>query len=315
MCESNSRCFKLIAIGLWAWFGCLPMAIAADIELQDCVVRFASAVKVPALVTGRVAEVKVKLNDVVEKDAAIARLDDRGLLIQRRAAMLRVDAARLETADQIELKYAETALAETEAELDTSRSIQRDVSGAIPLSQIRRLRLAVERGRLEVEQAKKRQKQALTELGLRETDLSVLDDQLRHLHIESPINGIVLEVAHSAGEWIERGQPIATIAQIDRLHVHALASSQQIPPRVCRGLPVSVHWIDAASGVEQSLRGKVLSVDPQMLPGGKFRLHAEIVNEADEQHRSQWKLTPGTDIRMKMYVSEAQKVAVTVTAR
>ncbi len=198
-------------------------------------------------------------------------------------------------------------LAEAQAELDTSQSIQRDVSGVIPLSQMRRLRLTVERGGLEVARAKKRHKQAQVELELREADLSLLDDQLRNLHTESPIDGIVLEVARSAGEWIEKGQPIATVARIDRLHVHALASSEQILPCACRGLPVSVHWVDAATGSEQSLRGKVLSVDPQMLPGGRFRLHAEIVNEPDQQDETQWKLTPGTKIRMKMYVSVASR--------
>ncbi len=311
MKEASRKTAVMIAIGICISLGNLAFTFSADIELEDCVVRFAEEVKVPALESGRVAQVLVKLNDVVEKDAPIARLDDRGLLIQRRAAMLRVSAARNETSDQVELKYAETALAEAEAELETSRSIQRDVSGAIPLSQLRRLRLAVDRGILEVARAKKRQKQALIELELRETDLSVLDDQLRHLHIESPINGVVLEVARAAGEWIEKGQPIATVARIDRLHVHALVSNQQILPTACRGLPVSVHWIDAASGREQSLRGKVLSVDPQMLPGGRFRLHAEIVNEA-EQDESQWKLTPGADIRMKMYPSNAQQVAGTL---
>jgi multidrug efflux pump subunit AcrA (membrane-fusion protein) len=297
------RRLPLVLMLLW----CVTKAMAGDIELQDCVVRFADEVEVPALETGRVAEVPVKLNDVVEKGDALARLDDRGVLILRRAALLRVDSARSDAIDAIELRYAETALAEAQAELDTSRSIQRDVSGAIPLSQLRRLRLAVERGGLEVARTQKRQKQARVELELRETDVSVLDEQLRNLHCESPIDGIVLEVARSAGEWIEKGQPIVTVAQIDRLHVHALASSKQVAPAACRGLPVSVHWNDAATGAQQSLRGKVLSVDPQMLPGGRFRLHAEIINETDESDPHQWKLTPGTEIRMKMYVSVASR--------
>ncbi len=110
--------------------------------------------------------------------------------------------------------------------LETSRSIQNDVRGAVPLSQVRKLKLAVERGELEVAQAKKRGKRAEVEVDLREADLSVIDDQLRHLHVESPISGVVLEVNRSAGEWIEKGDPIATIGRIDRLHVHALLNSE-----------------------------------------------------------------------------------------
>ncbi len=277
----------------------------AEVEVQECVVRFAQEVKVPALETGRVSEVTVAPNDMVEARVPIAKLDDRSLLIGRRAAQLRRDSAKSDASDDVELRYAELALAEARAELETSRLIQSDVLGAVPRSQVRKLKLAVERGELEVAQAKKRGKRAEVEAELREADLSVIDDQLRNLYAESPISGIVLDVTRSAGEWIERGDPIATIGRIDLLHVHALLNSERISPAACRGLPVSVHWTDPSDGVERSLRGKVLSVDPQMLPGGRLRLHAEIVNRTVENDRTQWLLRPGAEVRMKVYTSVA----------
>lgn len=299
----STFCRIIVLAGVFG--ACATSVIGKEIELDDCVVRFAKQVQVPALETGRVAEVSVKVNDAVQSGDPIARLDDRTLLIRRRAATLKLKTARSEAVDDLELRYAETALAETQAELDTSRSIQRDVSGAIPLSQLRRLHLAVKRGELEVSRAKKRQKQAQVDLELLEADLSLLDQQLRNLHAGSPLDGIVLQVGKFTGEWIEKGQPIATIARIDRLHVHALADGREITPQACRGLPVSVHWVDPATGKTQSLRGKVLSSDPQMLPGGRFRLHAEIVNQPDSRDPTQWILVPGTEIRMKMYLGVA----------
>ena len=277
---------------------------AAEVDVQECVVRFAQEVQVPALETGQVAEVTVAPNDMIEAGAPIAKLDDRSLLIRRHASMLRRDLAK-DALDDLELKYARLALAEAKVELETSRSIQNDVRGAVPLSQIRKLNLAVERGELEVEQAKKRRRRAEVELDLREADLSVMDDQLRHLHVESPISGVVLEVNRSAGEWIEKGDAMATVARIDRLHVHALIDSEQISPAACRGLRVSVHWTDPSDGVERSLNGKVLSVDPQMLPDGRVRLHAEIVNGTVKNNRSQWLLRPGAEVRMRVYTSVA----------
>jgi len=278
----------------------------AGTEVQDCVVRFAQEVQVPALETGRVAELFVAINDTVDVGAVIARLDDRSMLIRRRASMLRLNAAETIAADDVELRYAELALAEAEAELDMSRSIQNDVRGAVPLTQVRRLKLAVERGQLEVAQAKKRIRQAELDVQLREADLAMLDDQLKNLHIESPIGGVVLEVTRSPGEWVEKGEAIATIARIDRLHVHALVDSERISPAICRGLPVSVGWTDSVSGQQRSLRGKVLSVDPQMLPGGRFRLHAEIINRAQPNDPTQWLLQPGAEVKMKVFVSVAK---------
>jgi multidrug efflux pump subunit AcrA (membrane-fusion protein) len=275
--------------------------MADGIEVQDCAVRFAAEVDVPALTTGRVAEVNVAPNDTIELGAPVARLDDRSLLIRRRAAQLRYDNAKADSEDDVEIQYATVAKAEAEAELDVSRSIQKDARGAVPLTRMRQLRLAVERGQLEVAQAKKRLKLAEVEAGLREADLAVIDDQLRNLHVESPIGGVVLEVDREAGEWIEKGATLATIGRIDRLHIHALLSSEKIAPSQCRGLLVSVHWKDPTDGKEKSLRGKVLSVDPQMLPGGRFRLHAEIVNRRVDNTADQWQLNPGTEVRMKVF--------------
>ncbi|WP_165440777.1 HlyD family secretion protein [Rubripirellula amarantea] len=276
------------------------------VEVDECLVRFAKEIQVPALATGRVDQVMVQKNDFVETGSPLARLDDRALLIRRRTAQLRVTSAREQSSDEVEIKYAEVALAEAQAELDNSRSIQNDVRGAIPLTQMRRMRLAVERGELEVTQAKKRKLRAELEVQLREADLSEIDDAIGHLHTDSPIDGIVLEITRAAGEWIETGETIAQIGKIDRLHVHALVRGDKLSPTQCRDLPVSVHWTDPSNGKNHSLRGHVLSVDPQTLPGGRFRVHAEIKNtrssgSASDQHQS-WLLTPGTPVSMKLYV-------------
>jgi multidrug efflux pump subunit AcrA (membrane-fusion protein) len=274
------------------------------VEVSDCVVRFADEVDVPALETGRVAEVSVRQNDPVKAGDAIARLDDRSLLIRRRSAQLRLGSAQSDAQDDVEIRYAEVALQEAEAELETSRSIQNDVRGAVPLSQIRKLRLAVERGRLEVSQAKKRTQRAQTEALLREADLAEIDDQLSKLHTDSPIDGVVLEVMRSAGEWVNKGEAVATVGRIDRLHVHALVASEAIAPASCRGLPVSVTWTDDATGQSQTLRGQVLSVDPQTLPGGRFRLHAEITNGLRPGAAAdRWLLQPGAPVRMTIYTA------------
>ena len=97
----------------------LGRSLAAEnstIEVTDCVVRFAEEVHVPSVESGRVAAVNVKLNEPIDNNAIIARLDDRTLKIRHRASTLRLDHARRTAMDDVELRYAETALAEAEAE-------------------------------------------------------------------------------------------------------------------------------------------------------------------------------------------------------
>jgi multidrug efflux pump subunit AcrA (membrane-fusion protein) len=280
----------------------VPAATDGTIEVQDCVVRFASEVSVPALESGRVDQVLVAINEPIREGMVIARLDEQTLAIRRRAALLRLNAARHEAGDDVELQYAKTALSEAQAELDMNRSIQNDVRGAIPMTQMRRLRLAVERGELEIAQAEKRREQAEMEAQLREADLAMIEWQRSQLQIDTPLDGVVLEVTRAAGEWIERGQPIATVARIDRLRVQALVDSRRLAPSRCRGLDVTVHWNDPKNDRPRSLRGNIRSVDPQMLPGSRFRLHAEVVNQPDENDPSQWQLKPGVPVRMKIHL-------------
>ena len=276
-------------------------SIGVGIEVQDCTVRFAREVKVPALETGPVASVSVRLNESVKQGDPIARLDDRSLLIRRQASQLRRDTAYQESNDVNEIEYAETVLKQAEAELGSNRSIYDDVPGAVRMTDVFRLQLAVERGELEILQAKKRHRVAKVEAELRQAELSLIDDQLRNLHIDSPLDGVILEVMRSAGEWIQKGEPIATIGQIDRLHVRALLQTDLLAPEDCPSLPVSVHWVDPTTRKPHSLRGKVLSVDPQVISGGQYiRIHAEIENLRSPDG-SQWQLRPGTAVRMKVY--------------
>lgn len=273
------------------------------VQAAQCHVRFSKEVQVPALETGQVAEVNVALNDAVDAGAPIARLDGSSLLVLQRKGRARRDQARRDAQDLTSIRHAEISLRYAETELETSRSIQNDVRGAIPRRQVQMLKLAVELAQLEVDKAQTDQERARTEVELREAELSVIDKQLRNLQALSPIGGIVLDIMRSEGEWIEKGQTIATIGRMDRLHVRALLSSKQISPAQCRGLPVSVHWMDANTNQPRALRGRVLSVDPQMLPDGQFRLHAEIVNQRDSGNQDHWQLQPGAAVQMKVYVN------------
>ena len=296
-----------IVVVLQFFIGGADSSCAAQqtIEVTDCIVRFADEVDVPAIQAGRVAEIMVNLNDHVEFNASLARLDDRSVRIRLRTSELRLKHAEREANDDVELRYAETALAEAKAEHDSSRSIHKDVSGAVPMSHLRRLRLAVERGELEVALAKKRRIESQMQVELRQADLSILEDEANNLLLTSPLSGTVIELAHSEGEWIEKGEKFCTVGRMDRLRISALVHQDVLARETCKGVPVSVHWDDQL-GVEKSLRGKVLSIDPQMLPGGRYRLHAEIVNRRLSNEDTSWMLLPGMNVRIKVDVSGAR---------
>lgn len=277
-----------------------PLDETSAIVVQDCVVRFAEEVNVPSTEAGMIAEQTATTGASIRWGDSIARLDDRSLKIRSRAASLRLESAMQQIADDIELRYAETALQEAQAELDASRSVYQDSAGAIPLTTMRRLRLGVERAELDVNRAKKAAEQAKIEVDLRTADLSLIEDTLRRLHIQSPLSGVVLEVFRHRGEWVAAGEPIVRIARLDRLDVHALLSAEQLPPQLCRDQTVVVRWTDPTNKQELLLRGRVTAVQPQRLAGARYRFQANVENQKTSDGRD-WALYPGTEVKMFVY--------------
>jgi multidrug resistance efflux pump len=207
-------------------------------------------------------------------------------------------------------------LAEAEAELDDSRAASERVNGAVARNQIRRLNLAVERAELELARAEKQRLHAQIEIQLRAADLAGIAHELSQLQCVSPIDGIVLTVHRSLGEWVKAGDPIVTLADAAVLHLHALVSADELDPAQCVGLPITVDWKYESNSSQvnssQSLRGKILSVDPTRLPGNRFRLHAEVANRRNVIDSTKpleadgWQLVPGMEVSMRIHRSDAE---------
>lgn len=277
-----------------------PLDPKLGVAVQDSAVRFAEELNVPSTESGLIALVNVTVGQAVAVGDAIGRLDDRSLKIRNRAAQLRLSAAQEQVSDDLELRYAETARAEAIAELEASRSIYNESSGAVPLSNLRRLKLAVERAELEVARAQKAARQAQIEIDLRAADLAIIDDTMRRMQLISPISGVVLQVFKQRGEWVASGEAVVRLARLDRLQVQALMSAEQCSPNDCMGHPVSVSWVDPVGGQKRHLRGRVTAVQPQRLAGGRYRIQAEIVNVRGGDGKG-WLLHPGTEVEMTVY--------------
>ncbi len=277
-----------------------PLDASGAVAVQECAVRFAEELNVPSTEAGLIAELHVSVGQTIALGDELARLEDRSWKIRSRAATLRLAAAQQQVADDLELRYAEAARSEALAELETNRSIYNESSGAVPLSNLRRLKLAVERAELEVARAKKNTKQAEIEVDLRAADVAVIEDTLRRLRLLSPLTGVVLQTFKQRGEWVASGETVLRLARLDRLQVDALLSGDQLAPHECLDQRVSVSWIDPVNRQPHHLRGRVVAVQPHRLAGGRYRIQAEVVNQRTPGGRD-WMLHPGTEVEMSVY--------------
>lgn len=279
-------------------FGQVP--VESGVPVEDCVVRFAEEVNVPAVETGILESVVAKLNQTIAAGDLLAQQKSDQVNLQLRIATLQKKAAEERLSDDLELQYARTAQAEAEAELASHRAIYEETAGAVSRNSIRKLELAVRRTELQVQQEQKRRRLAQVELDLRQADIQKLELNAERLKVHSPLPGVVSEVFRRSGEWATAGDPIVRIARLDRLHAHCLLTVDKLSPRRCYGQPVTVRWQDPEG--ERELRGRVISVDPELLTLGRYRLHVEIENVRDGQH---WRLLPGTEVQMTVHPSAA----------
>ena len=87
--------------------------------------------------------------------------------------------------------------------------------GAISRAEMERLELEYDRSVLAEEQAEHESVINNLNAGLRASELELAQMQLKNRKIHSPLDGQVVEVAVEVGEWVDEGQPVARVVNVD----------------------------------------------------------------------------------------------------
>jgi multidrug resistance efflux pump len=118
--------------------------------------------------------------------------------------------------------------------------------------------------------------------------------KLEDLELRAPFSGTVSEVNVRLGEWVNPGQPVLVIANLDDLQVETTDLNEIDAARVKAGNPVIVTF-DALPGVE--VKGVVKSISPKASEGSGVNYTAVItLDEIPELLR--WGMTAFVDIEV-----------------
>jgi macrolide-specific efflux system membrane fusion protein len=148
-----------------------------------------------------------------------------------------------------------------------------------------RLQLAVERTRLEIEQAQHVLSVARLTTELKKNAVATATRRLERLTIRAPIDGLVAQVYRRHGEWVEPGQQVVRILRIDRLRAEGFVTASQLDDLPV-GSPVELLVKRDNERVEAFL-GTLVHVSPEIDPvNNQVRIWAEVDNAA-------MKLKPG----------------------
>jgi RND family efflux transporter MFP subunit len=241
----------------------LAVSSPASAEEFDCVIDPTVVVRIGSPVSGLLESVRVRRGDVVEKGQEIARVSSD--VEQATVELLSEQAAsRAEIEAQItRSKLARNRLARTRELADQNVTSKDRLEEAIAEFEVvqRELALAEMRNRvagLELERARK-----------------MVDQRT----IRSPIDGVILDRALFSGEFLDQDGHVATIAQLDPLHVEAFLPVSQFG-KIQIGTPAQVT---PAEPIKGTFTATVTVIDRVFdAASGTFGVRSELDN-ADHQ--------------------------------
>ncbi len=244
---------------------------------------------------------------VVQQEEILFTLDRRLLKNDLAAAEAALEAARLESDLDSELRNAELTAEIRHAELRRGVAANRSYELAVSPAELQRLRLLAEQADLGIRQTTHRQailrqtyaeKLALTEIARQ---------RLRRAEIKAKLSGIVVEVYVRSHQWVSEGEPLARVINVERLRFEALVDYRQ-----AAGLrtgtkvtfsPIAKEAIETIPPEESNAStnladgtspGRITFVSPEINPVTKqVRVHAEIENR-------QQPLLPGMSGRLTL---------------
>lgn len=280
----------LLIVLLAAWGPAAPPA--APIVIDDVFLTLIADVAVPAPETGVLLEVLAKTGENVKRGDLIARVDDSKVKLTEVRALTELSRLQREADNDLKVKLAsknhEAAVAELNRAMETEKRLPKSVSK----TEFDRLRLASEKAELEIAQATFDVEMAKFAVKAGEDDLRMAQLNVGRRRVLAPLDGVVVEVKHRMGEWVEAGQPVARIVQLERLRAEGFLAAG-LATAAIKGLAVRVD-VRFADDRTESFAGEIVFVSPEIHPvNGKVQVWAEVENR-DEL------LRPGLSVTMTM---------------
>ena len=127
--------------------------------------------------------------------------------------------------------------------------------------------------------------------------------EMEDCHVAAPWAGVVVERYRRAGEWVQQGEPILRMVQMDKLRVEGFLKLEDFAPLEVDGAEVTVTF-ELTRGRVETRKSHIAVVSPEV-SGGEFRVIAYVDNELESNLRGkkQWLLRPGMMAQMTIVLS------------
>ena len=239
-------------------------------------------------------KIPVREGQEVTAGELLAQIDDAIPLMQYNVALFKLEVAKKQASDDIDVRFATAAEAVARAEYQLAVESNRKVEGTVPQAKVRELLLDERKMELSIEKAQKDMDVAELQAQVAENELKAAKVNLEHRRMLAPLDAVVVELSRHEGEWAQEGDPIMRLVRIDRLRVEGFLNAKDYENAEIQGRPVSVE-VKLARGQTQTFPGKIVYVKPLVEAGNEFLVRAEVQNRKEN---GAWVLRPGLNAEM-----------------
>lgn len=253
---------------------------AAEYKLRGAFIKLKKDIAVPARSKGVINKLSVQKGSLVGTDAVMGTLNDIEAKANVVFAQAQLDSANLQATIDVGVRVANAGAKAAQAEYDAMVEANRRTPGAFSAADVRRAQFQAERADLQIENEQFNMKIASFTVGTRGAQLDIANEVLRHHQIVSPLDGVVVEIARHPGEYVQEGETILRVVQMDVLTVSGFLNvkTDGRPPLKDHVVTITV---EADKGKTATLEGRVTFISPVPLQDGDYRVEAEFQNQYD----------------------------------
>lgn len=229
---------------------------------------------------GIVEKICVSVGDTIEAGDTVAILDRKIFAAEVSAATNELAAANEEAKNEIDLEFAKISYELNQKVFERSELARQQFAKSVSETELERLRLESERSRLSGIQAQQQLHLNALTASLQKDRLEIATLRLENRTIKSKIGGTVVEIFNSPGEFVNAGQPIVRVLNLDRLRVVCAGRLDQLAPEQ---VPDDAVFKIKKGDQVKSFPAKITFVSPEIDPVRQtYSIWAEIDNPDNE---------------------------------
>jgi multidrug resistance efflux pump len=302
----------VIVAVVFAAFAVQSPARAQDLVLEFCPVMLDKEAKLSAEEAGVLMNLDVEQGSRPQAGAVLATVDDRQANLQKMAAKAGWDAAEEKAKNDIETRYAKSAAEVAELEYKRMTEANKRTPNAIAEIEVQRALLQWKTTQLQIQKAAHEQYLATFDAASKNAEFLLAELGIKRRTLVAPFDGVVVELYRHQNEWVNPGDPILHLVQLDKMRVEKYIEQSKYDPHEIDGCKVTVE-LELAHNRTATFTGKVTFVSPLLDPRGKYTAFLVRALVDNRQENGHYILRPNHQPKMTIHLGTA--TAANVPAR